>query len=207
MDKLAQSNSWESIYLEIPGKPISQVRSRSTCHGHHYNPQRKVKASIQMRMLSMRRQPITKDPVTVYMYFCFPIPKSWSKAKQHQAIAGHVLHDKKPDIDNLQKFYLDCLSKVFVEDDRQVQKIISKKGYSTNPKTVIKIFRGEYVPERVFNQRDDYDDGDAVRFTEAIPGRSTNQYAVQAEPIPDVATLPKYPVHYLLRDSEIYRDA
>jgi Holliday junction resolvase RusA-like endonuclease len=155
----------------LPGIPISQIRSRSNCFGHHYNPQRKKKLSIQWELKSMYRGEIIKGAVTIFLYFCFPVPKSWPKEKREAALRGEVPHTKKPDLDNLEKFYLDCLSKVIIEDDRMISFGASKKTYSHNPKTVIKIFRGDYVPEVFFANRFNSNDAHSIRYLEAIPDR------------------------------------
>lgn len=63
--------------------------------------------------------------------FHLPIPKSLSKTKIN-AINGKP-HNKKPDIDNLVKAFLDTATK----QDSFVYKIKASKFYSLNPKIII----------------------------------------------------------------------
>lgn len=46
----------------------------------------------------------------------------------------------RPDIDNYIKFVLDALNGVFYKDDSQVVHIESIKEYSTEPKTIVRIY-------------------------------------------------------------------
>lgn len=44
-------------------------------------------------------------------------------------------HTKKPDLDNLEKQLLDCMTRMrFWEDDRQVYMVAKKKIYSPSPR-------------------------------------------------------------------------
>ena len=45
----------------------------------------------------------------------------------------------RPDLDNMEKFYLDCGTGIFWSDDKKIVRISSTKYYSENPKTLIKI--------------------------------------------------------------------
>ena len=54
-------------------------------------------------------------------------------------LTGRISHMKKPDIDNLQKFVLDCLNEIVIRDDSQVVEIRARKVYSMKPGTLIRI--------------------------------------------------------------------
>lgn len=45
----------------------------------------------------------------------------------------------RPDIDNMVKFYLDCMNELVYADDRQVVELSARKVYSFKKFTVIKI--------------------------------------------------------------------
>ena len=68
-----------------------------------------------------------------------PIPKSMSKKDRVDADKGVLKHVKKPDVDNLMKLYLDCLSDIAFKDDSQVSIGSAIKVYSKHPKTIIYI--------------------------------------------------------------------
>ena len=59
----------------------------------------------------------------------FPIPKSWTRAKKAEAMAGK-LPPGKPDIDNILKVVLDGLNGIAYEDDKQVVLTQCKKVYA-----------------------------------------------------------------------------
>jgi Holliday junction resolvase RusA-like endonuclease len=67
-----------------------------------------------------------------------PIPKGTSKKKIIEMTENLTIHHtKKPDIDNLVKFSMDCLNGIAWEDDKQVISLSSYKYYSLKPRTEI----------------------------------------------------------------------
>ena len=81
-------------------------------------------------------------PLRVSIFFGMPIPKSFSKKKRQQAIAGELQHTVKPDVDNLTKAVLDALNEIAWHDDAQIIQIDALKGYAEEPHITLKI-----VPE------------------------------------------------------------
>jgi Holliday junction resolvase RusA-like endonuclease len=59
----------------------------------------------------------------------FPIPASTSRKNRAEMMDGHILPDKKPDIDNITKSVLDALNGIAWEDDKQVVRISVGKRY------------------------------------------------------------------------------
>jgi Holliday junction resolvase RusA-like endonuclease len=78
------------------------------------------------------------DEVMAYKWvnFYMPIPKSATK-KQLREIEKHPKHYRKPDIDNLLKFSLDCLNGELFKDDSLIWSLNALKGYHTEPGTYI----------------------------------------------------------------------
>lgn len=81
----------------------------------------------------------------------FPIPASTSRKQRAEMIAGHILPDKKPDIDNITKSILDALNGLAWEDDKQVVQIsVSKRyeypGHPVGLDVFIKLLNGEEDP-------------------------------------------------------------
>ena len=130
------------ISMELEGNPIAQKRPRiargpnsSWC----YDSQKELKDGSQWQLRSQFREPPLTVPVSIDLIFFMPIPKSTSAFKKRQMQNGIIAHTKKPDIDNLQKFILDCMNKLVFEDDSQVCEIRAKKIYSSKPATLIRV--------------------------------------------------------------------
>lgn len=130
------------ISLELMGTPIPQARPRFFSRKGFvgaYDPKGEQKKSAQIQITRQFDGKPLECAVMVEMIFYMPIPLSISKKKKEMMERGEILHDKKPDIDNLQKFILDCLNKIVLRDDSQVIEITARKKYSLFPKTFIRI--------------------------------------------------------------------
>lgn len=66
------------------------------------------------------KPPVLTGPVQAVMTFRFPIPESWPIWKKEAAANGHLVHDKKPDADNLMKTIMDACNGIVYGDDCQV---------------------------------------------------------------------------------------
>ena len=82
-----------------------------------------------------------------------PIPKSTPPKLAGAYHEGYFRHEKKPDIDNLVKFYLDCMDGIFFEGDQKVTLGLCLKAYHPIPKTIIFI---EEMGEVVSQAEQDY---------------------------------------------------
>ena len=130
--------------IVIEGPPISKKRPRFAKRGNFvatYSIQKDVEGIAQTQIVfQLRDQGIIRPiegPISVEMAFHMPIPKSYSKKLKMNLGKGHVPHVKKPDCDNLQKFYLDAMNGIAYNDDCQVWHIEASKTYSDNPRTEI----------------------------------------------------------------------
>lgn len=119
--------------ITIPGIPISQGRPRLARSGHCFDPNAKQKKQVK-DFLKTQWQMKKLDGAHVTFIFCMPIPKAALKKKLDLSIQR-----KKPDVDNLVKFYLDCLTGIAWEDDSCVSLGGAVKVYSGSPKTIINI--------------------------------------------------------------------
>ena len=54
-----------------------------------------------------------------------------------EMLVGKLHHMVKPDVDNLQKFILDCMTGIIYKDDAQIIKITATKVYSATTRTAI----------------------------------------------------------------------
>ena len=124
--------------VNLLGKPITKLRPRFLRSGGAYDPQSKVKKITKILIASKGQQPRISGPVAITINFFMPYPKSWSKKKK--ADFENIPHTVKFDIDNMVKFYLDCMNEIVFDDDKQVTELHAYKCYSDcEGYTVIKI--------------------------------------------------------------------
>ena len=124
------------IYLEgdlIPYKS-PQVFQKTTV-----NPRWLEKKQIQYEIRKQYNGILLDHPVSVDYFFGFPIPKSFSKKKQEQALKGLLLPSVRPDNSNLIKFYDDCLQETIISDDKLITDHTIKKRYHQKSCVYIKI--------------------------------------------------------------------
>ena len=113
----------------IPGEPIAQKRPRLT-RGHIYSPQHDLKTNIgYILKRRMNGQEPTTKPTSVKMVFYFKFPQ---KAHPHCT--------NKKDLDNIAKFYLDCLNLIVFSDDHNCVHLELTKVYSTAPAVTIQVY-------------------------------------------------------------------
>lgn len=132
------------IKIIIPGNPIAKTRPRLS-NRRVFDDQVHLKSGIKNFIFAeIQNQgksdifPI-KGPVQISFEFRMPIPESVS-LKQKVLMSWNVKHHtKKPDFDNLEKFYLDAGTGLLYEDDRYVCKCSTYKLYSDTPCTIIKV--------------------------------------------------------------------
>lgn len=128
------------LSINIPGAPIAKKRPRFVRRGKFvstYNPQETEEGRWlwEAMMCIPPDFGVIVDPVEVRATFFMPIPSSISAKKRTEL--NH--HFKKPDVDNLLKFVLDCLNGMLIKDDSQVYALSAQKLYSENPRTCIEI--------------------------------------------------------------------
>ena len=140
------------LAVVIPGKPIAKARPRFFRRGKFvgtYKAQGQDTAEgrflVYMTGQISLSEPL-RGPVSVSCGFYMPRPKAHYGTGKNARILKNSApkrHAKKPDLDNLIKFVLDCLNMSGVwTDDNQVYKIESHKVYSSKPRTEIIIKHG-----------------------------------------------------------------
>lgn len=126
--------------IEIDGIPQSQLRMRcSTQRGFPqlYDPRHKYKQEIrEIIEEKFRGQEKFLHPRVSFL-FLMPIPKSLPKKVRQRYLSNLIKHEKKPDVDNFIKLYLDCLNTHAFDGDEKVQLGSCFKLYHSDPKTVI----------------------------------------------------------------------
>lgn len=120
----------------IPGNPIPLKRPRFSRTGSVYNAQKKIMLEISFIIKSQYHNETITGPVEVNMVFFMPIPKHLSLKKQREL--NDTYHVKRQDIDNIFKFYADCITYSGIwTDDSLMCEISATKVYDLNPRTEI----------------------------------------------------------------------
>lgn len=121
------------ISFTIPGNPIPQKQTQWTRSGRVYDPSRKDSQAIQkIAIASFNQEPVT-SPIEIRMMFLLKKPQKHPK--------HHVVHVKRPDIDNLAYLVTNALKGIVYKDDSQIYKMSLYKAYDDNPRTEIQVFK------------------------------------------------------------------
>lgn len=129
-----------SYFFYLDQKPIPQQRPRFTKVSSFtiaYDPQKKQKNIIRSCLKNVFNQSLIKNSIEIDFNFLFKLPTALSKNKKFEIL--DMPHTQKPDIDNLVKFYLDCLVGVILCDDCIVYKITAVKRWALSDGVEIKL--------------------------------------------------------------------
>lgn len=121
------------ISIQIFGEVFSQQRPRFVRAPRNvivYDPQKGEKDRYRWQIKSQFRNNPLLTPVSLHIKFFLPIPKATSQIRKKEMIADIHHHQKKPDIDNLAKFVLDCMNGIVFKDDSQIYKLFLEKSYA-----------------------------------------------------------------------------
>jgi Holliday junction resolvase RusA-like endonuclease len=78
-------------------------------------------------------------PVEIVVSAIFPIPASWSKLKQSQAVLGAIRPSCKPDLSNILKSVEDGMNNIAYFDDAQIVRFSCAKRYGPQPMVVVTV--------------------------------------------------------------------
>ncbi len=130
--------------ITIYGKPIAKARPRFARRGKFvmaYNGQETEEGRFLFEAKTQVKQCL-KNSVEINCFFYMPRPKNhYGTGKKNEILkeTAPIYHTKKPDLDNLVKFVLDCLNGLAWYDDSQIITLIAHKVYSNVPRTCIEI--------------------------------------------------------------------
>ena len=128
------------LNLEIYGEPIPWKRpGRNTKTNIAYDTQKKEKDMVRWQIKSQYHGEPIGGPVFIHIVFGMPVPKGESKKRREQMLVDGIHHIKRPDNDNLQKFYFDCLTGPVLMDDSQIVDVRAQKRYTITPFVSIRI--------------------------------------------------------------------
>lgn len=130
------------IKFEIDGEPVPWKRPgilKTKNFNVVYDRQKREKEKVRWQIRGEYKEDPLRGPLRVDIIFRMPIPKSTSKPIRREMLYGLYHHFKKPDIDNLTKFILDCMNELVYADDAQICEYHAAKVYSTHPGTYVKV--------------------------------------------------------------------
>ena len=133
------------ITITIPGLPVPKARARSTAIGgkvRHYTPETTRAYEDLVRMAAraaMAKAPPMEGALSVSIEITMPIPVSWSKRKQTDALAGLVMPTGRPDLDNLIKALTDACNGIVWRDDAQIVRLMAEKRHGEQPGASISV--------------------------------------------------------------------
>lgn len=140
------------VSFTIPGAPQGKERPRFNRNtGRTYTPsktkgyEKLVEWAYQCEAHGARfTGQISANIVAVY-----PVPRSWSKKRQSEALNGQQLPLVKPDLDNVAKAVLDALNGLAYRDDAQVTSLSICKRYGERPCVVVSLMGEEAADDTV----------------------------------------------------------
>lgn len=129
------------LTFTVIGKPIAKKRPRFFRRQNFvgtFNPQQTEEGRWLCAASGQIAEHIDKPidtPIKMALCFIMPIPSTMPKKLK----ANLPPHTKKPDIDNMIKFVLDCLNGYLFMDDRQITALSASKQYGELPETRITV--------------------------------------------------------------------
>lgn len=135
----------EPITISLAGAPQGKGRARSFLQRGNIVTTTPPKTRTYEGMIrtaamdAIRDQAPFEQPVEFVMRAVFPVPASWSKRKQQQALVGEIKPGKKPDLDNIAKAWNDALNGVVYRDDSLIVRSVLEKTYGPQPLVVVTV--------------------------------------------------------------------
>lgn len=122
----------DSIFFRIPREKLRPEGLKRLMRLERYN---KYKLDLDAEA---KRKSFVMPPIGASIVFVIPVPKSWSNKKKK--LYHGTFHQSKPDIDNLQKAFLDSLMK----EDKQIAHLEVQKRWVDFESGWIEITLKEY---------------------------------------------------------------
>ena len=125
------------IHFIVLGPPVGKARARVTRTGHSSTPQKTVdyEKAVRTAYLTQCKESYPKDePLVLSFTAWYPIPKSASKKRRQQMLAGIIRPTVKPDLSNVLKSIEDALNGACYHDDSQIVELgRQRKFYGEEP--------------------------------------------------------------------------
>jgi Holliday junction resolvase RusA-like endonuclease len=127
------------IEFTVLGEPKAQKRHRHG-QGRTYDPSKSDKGDfLIMVQKNAPREPFI-GPLKMTIHFVFSRPMSHYGTGKNAGVKkpnAPDFHISKPDSDNLCKFAMDALNKIFWKDDSQICDLSCTKAYGERPCTTV----------------------------------------------------------------------
>jgi len=125
------------VKIILPGDPIAKQRPRFLRTGRTYDVQDAIKISTRRDMAYIYREPPISGALSVSLEFCFEPPKRMRHDLRNLMLWNIEPHNRRPDFDNLEKFYCDAGNCILWCDDSQIVKCHTVKKWSNISCTII----------------------------------------------------------------------
>jgi Holliday junction resolvase RusA-like endonuclease len=125
------------IKFTLYGKPCCKQSVRLGKYGAYQNKTLKSKENLVKQALKEQFNVKVIEDCILLKITCFFAPKYLQQPKNSHLIGKY--YDKKPDADNIAKFYCDCLKDVVIADDNIIVDLNIKKYYGEEYKTEIEL--------------------------------------------------------------------
>jgi Holliday junction resolvase RusA-like endonuclease len=131
----------KSIELFVDHEPIPSKRPRKGKYSFYVPDAAKNKKAIQTLIKDQIPKGFERIETEVYISIkCYlPMLSSFSKTDKYLAEKGIIRPTTKPDVDNLEKTYLDALNGLIWSDDGLIVDGRTQKFYSVHPRVEISI--------------------------------------------------------------------
>lgn len=132
-----------AVTFVVEGDPIAKARARMRygASKYAYNSQSHDQNSVKFLMMQEFRKVIGKQ-LDEESYFTGPCRMEidyYIKIVKSHNVPENSWHIYKPDIDNLDKWILDCANSILYKDDCIICSLSVNKRYSSKPRTEITI--------------------------------------------------------------------
>lgn len=132
------------VNFTVPGQPFGKQRPRIVSRGSFsqaYTPKETVSYENLVKLMYQNTAngfifpDETQLSVEITAYY--EVPKSTSKKKAAQMLAGTIRPTKKPDFDNIGKIICDSLNKIAYHDDSAIVEAQVHKYYGEKPRVEV----------------------------------------------------------------------
>jgi Holliday junction resolvase RusA-like endonuclease len=134
-----------NIAFTVPGEPQGKGRPRATTingSARMYTPKKTVNyeglVALAAQQAMSGHQPFA-CALAVQIDAWHPIPASWSKTRQREALLGALRPTTKPDIDNIAKAIADGGNGVAWADDKQIVSLTVQRFYGAAPRVDVRV--------------------------------------------------------------------
>lgn len=132
------------ISFTVIGEPFGKQRPRIVSRGNFsqaYTPKETVSYENMVKFMYQNATHGFMFPddaqLSVEITAYYSIPKSTSKKKAAEMLAGNIRPTKKPDFDNIGKIICDSLNKIAYHDDSAIVEAQVHKFYGENPRVEV----------------------------------------------------------------------